>query len=83
MITIYGGAGCPWCERAKALAEDTGLKYEYKDVKQDTQARSEFDELFPTARTIPQIMWNGNHFESYQKFAEEVQNTRNYGDGPI
>lgn len=83
MITIYGGAGCPWCQRAKELAEGSGLKFEYKDVKADPEARREYDELFPNARTIPQIMWNGNHFDSYKAFAEEVQNTRNYGEGAI
>ena len=29
MITIYGKTHCPYCDAAKALCEQKGLKYEY------------------------------------------------------
>lgn len=83
MVTIYGAAGCIWCDRAKVLAESSGLEYEYIDVKSSDQLKQDFMQRFPGVTTIPQIVWYDKHLGGYTQFAEEVVNTRNYGDGPI
>jgi glutaredoxin len=34
-------------------------------------------------KTVPQVFWNGNHIGGFEEFAQEIENTRNFGDGPF
>lgn len=83
MIKIYGKPACPWCVKAKKLAERYGMKYEYIDI----QYKEGFDELsskLSEVKTVPQIWWHDNHIGGYEEFAIEVENTSGgYGDGKI
>ena len=54
MIEIYGKTFCPYCDKAKALCEREGYEYKYKQLDEDFTREGFFD-LFPTARTFPQI----------------------------
>ena len=54
MIEIFGKPQCPFCDKAKALAERKGYDYEYLQLDVDF-TRDELFEQFPTARTFPQI----------------------------
>jgi glutaredoxin len=54
MIEIYGKTQCPFCDRAKALCEQKGVDYVYYQLDVDFD-REKLLELFPTARTFPQI----------------------------
>lgn len=83
MVTIYGTPGCVWCERAKVLAESSGIKYQYIDVASSEETKNEFKERFPGVMTVPQIVWYDRHIGGYTEFAREVEETRNYGDGQI
>jgi glutaredoxin len=83
MITIYGAEWCVFCKKAKKLAEDRGLKHEWKDVE-NIPLYEEMKALSPTSKTIPQIFWNGNYIGGYDAFAIEVENTiGGYGDGKV
>lgn len=83
MVTIYGTPSCVWCERAKVLAESSGIKYQYIDVTSSEETKNEFKEKFPGVMTVPQIVWYDRHIGGYTEFAREVEETRNYGDGQI
>jgi len=78
MITIWGGPRCSWCDRAKSLAEQHELKYEYILID-GPEKMQELSALVPGARTVPQIFWNDRHIGGYQEFASEIENTRNFG----
>ena len=54
MIEIYGKENCPFCDRAKELCEQSGYEYNYNQLDVDFN-RDELLELFPDARTFPQI----------------------------
>ena len=82
-VYIYGAPGCIWCERAKDLAKQYDLEFTYVDVKENIDNQKAFRMRFPDAKTIPQIVWNGNHIGGYTEFATEIENTRNYGDGQV
>lgn len=82
MICIYGNTNCVWCDRAKELCKQYGLEYEYKSI-QVPEFFQELQEKLPGVRSVPQIFWHGKHIGSYNELAEEIQNTRNYGDGQI
>ena len=64
MITIYGKTQCPYCDAAKALCEQKGLQYEYKQLGMDF-GREEMIETFPEARTFPQIIFEGEKIGGY------------------
>ena len=74
MIEIYGKPMCPFCDKAKALCETRGYKYTYKSLGTD-YTKEELLENFPGARTVPQIVVNGEKvggFDSFTKYIEET-----------
>lgn len=78
MIVIYGASWCGYCQKAKALAEQYQLDFEYRDVD-NSEMKQQLKSILPTAKTIPQIWWHGKHIGGYDDFAREVENTRNFG----
>ena len=54
MIEIYSKPSCPYCVKAKNLCEQQGYEYTYKMLDEDF-TREELFEIFPGARTFPQI----------------------------
>jgi|TARA_B100001105_G_C22394042_1_gene445823 glutaredoxin len=69
MIEIYGKENCPFCDRAKELCEQSGYEYNYNQLDVDFN-RDELLELFPDARTFPQITVGGEYIGGYQQFDE-------------
>ena len=80
MIEIYGKPQCPFCDRAKALCEQRGLEYTYKSLGTD-YTREELLELFPNARTVPQIIIQGNKIGGYDKLTTYLEETGYNGTG--
>ena len=72
-IEIYGKTFCPYCDKAKALCEREGLEYSYKELDKDFN-REEFFNIFPTARTFPQIKIDGNDIGGYTELDAWWQN---------
>ena len=66
MIEIYGKPMCPFCDRAKALCEQKGYEYTYKQLGEDFD-RDFMLEKFPTARTFPQIVAHGEAIGVFQE----------------
>ena len=64
MIEIYGKTFCPYCDKAKALCERESYEYSYKQLDKDF-TREDFFDMFPTARTFPQIKINGELIGGY------------------
>tara|TARA_B100000963_G_scaffold251060_1_gene219958 strand:- start:1592 stop:1825 length:234 start_codon:yes stop_codon:yes gene_type:complete len=75
MIEIYGKPFCPFCDKAKALCEQKGYEYTYKQLDVDF-TREELFEKFPTARTFPQITATGVYLGGYTEFAEWSEGLR-------
>jgi glutaredoxin len=72
-IEIYGKTFCPYCDKAKALCEREGYDYSYKELDKDF-SRDEFFNIFPTARTFPQIKIDGNDVGGYTELEAWSQN---------
>ena len=72
-IEIYGKTFCPYCDKAKALCEREGYEYSYKELDKDF-SREEFFDIFPTARTFPQIKIDGNDVGGYTELEAWSQN---------
>ena len=80
MIEIYGKPQCPFCDRAKALCETRQLPYKYFQLGEDF-TRDEVLEMFPGARTFPQIKVNGNSIGGYDKLGTYLEETGYNGTG--
>lgn len=80
MIEIYGKAACPFCEQAKALCETRQLTYKYYQLDTDF-TRSELLEMFPTAKTFPQIKVHGVSIGGYDKLGTYLEETNYNGTG--
>jgi glutaredoxin len=80
MIEIYGKPACPYCDKAKALCEIRGFKFSYKSLGTD-YTREELMEMFPTARTVPQIKVNGTSIGGYDQLVKYVEETGYTGTG--
>ena len=63
-VIIYSKPGCGYCEMAKQLATAKGCEVEYLMMGQDFGAKQMF-ELFPSARTLPQILVDGEAIGGY------------------
>jgi|TARA_B110000908_G_scaffold18578_1_gene20878 glutaredoxin 3 len=66
MIEIYGKEQCPFCDQAKALCETKAIEYTYKQYGKDFN-RDEMMSTFPTARTFPQIILDGEKIGGFQE----------------
>jgi glutaredoxin len=82
MIQIYGKPQCPYCDRAKALCETKQLKYTYKQLDVDF-TREEVLEMFPGARTFPQIKIHNNSIGGYDQLVKYLDETGYNGTGYV
>ena len=67
IVEIYGKEQCPFCTKAKGLAEREGHEFTYKQLGIDFEF-PEFMETFPTARTFPQIIVDGEKVGGYTEY---------------
>jgi glutaredoxin 3 len=63
-VEIYSTPNCGYCKMAKQLAEGKGLDVDYKMMGEEFTP-TEFREAFPTARTFPQIIVDGEKIGGY------------------
>jgi glutaredoxin 1 len=80
MITIYGKPSCGFCTKAKRFCEDRSFAYEYKDVTTST-FMEELKEVYPEARSVPQIFINGDRVGGYNELLSYVEETGYTGTG--
>jgi len=66
-VEIYSKPACTFCVQAKALAERKGYELTYKMLDEDF-TREDLMEAFPTARTFPQIVVNGDKIGGFTEF---------------
>ena len=71
-IDIYGKPQCPFCDKAKALCEQKGYDYTYHQLNVDFSKEERF-ELFPSARTFPQIRVNEVNIGGYDQLNQWSQ----------
>ena len=72
IVEIYGKEQCPFCTKAKGLAEREGHEFTYKQLGIDFEF-PDFMEIFPTARTFPQIIVDGEKVGGYTEYESLVK----------
>ena len=63
-VEIFTGPRCGYCHAAKALLQQLGFGFTERDVT-DPEVMKEMRQRFPHARTIPQIIIDGEHVGGY------------------
>ena len=75
-IEIYSKDNCPFCDKAVFLAQqlvqESHHKYVVHKLGVDFQM-SDMLELFPTARTFPQIVLDGKNIGGYTEFSQLIK----------
>lgn len=80
MIEIFGKPMCPFCDKAKMLCETRKYEYTYKSLGTD-YTKEELLEMFPGARTVPQIIVDGKKIGGYNELLAYVEETNYTGTG--
>ena len=80
MITIYGKEGCPFCVKARDLCESRAYNYRYLTMGVD-YPRDQFFEIFPSAKTVPQIIINETKIGGYNELVQYIEETGYNGTG--
>lgn len=68
-IEIYSKTGCAQCDEAERIVQATEHTYNKLMLDNDF-TRDQLFEIFPTARTFPQIMVDGNAIGGLQQLKE-------------
>lgn len=55
---VWSKYHCPYCDQAKALLKQKGISFEERKIG-DGWTKEELLEAIPTARTVPQIILDG------------------------
>ena len=71
-LVIYGASGCPYCVKAKELANRHGIRVQYIDLSVDNEAKRFIIEDMG-ARTVPQIFHEGKHIGGYTELVEYLK----------
>jgi glutaredoxin len=69
---VWSKYNCPYCDQAKALLKQRGIKYEERKIG-DGYSREELLEAVPTARTVPQIFLDGNLIGGFTELKKHLQ----------
>jgi glutaredoxin 3 len=83
-VVVWSKYHCPYCDQAKALLSQKGIKFEERKIG-DGYTREELLESIPAARTVPQIVINGDvigGFADLKRYFEQEQHV-GFGDGEI
>jgi glutaredoxin 3 len=71
---IWSKYNCPYCDQAKALLTQRGIKYEERKIG-DGYTREELLEAVPNARTVPQIFINNQLIGGFTELRRHIEET--------
>lgn len=79
-VVVYSKPNCPYCVRAKHLLQNYSIPFTEKVVGVDV-TREELLEAAPNARTVPQIIINGEVIGGYEQLSSYIEETNFNGTG--
>jgi glutaredoxin 3 len=65
-VIVWSKYYCPYCDQAKSLLQLNGIKFEERKIG-DGWTKEDLLENIPTARSVPQIVVNGNLVGGYNE----------------
>jgi glutaredoxin 3 len=79
-VIIWSKYNCPYCDQAKALLKQRDVQFEERKIG-DGYTKEELLEAIPTARTVPQIIINGNLIGGFTELRKYIDETGFNGTG--
>jgi glutaredoxin len=79
-VIIWSKYNCPYCDQAKALLKQRDVQFEERKIG-DGYTKEELLEAVPTARTVPQIIINGNLIGGFTELRKYIDETGFNGTG--
>lgn len=70
-VIVWSKYYCTYCDQAKALLKQKGIAFEERKIG-DGWTKEELLESVPTARTVPQIVINGNTIGGYTELRKHL-----------
>jgi len=71
-VIVWSKYHCPYCDQAKALLSQKGIKFEERKIG-DGWSKEELLESVPTARTVPQILINGELIGGFTELKKHLE----------
>jgi glutaredoxin len=68
---VWSKYHCPYCDQAKALLTQKGIQFEEKKIG-DGYTKEELLEAIPTARTVPQIILDGELIGGFTELKQKL-----------
>ena len=65
--TVWSKNQCPYCVMAKNLLRSNGVEYEERNISEGPWTKEQLLEAVPHARTLPQIILDGNLIGGYDQ----------------
>jgi len=69
-VKVYSTASCPFCDKAKQLLNKWSIPYEEVRIDTDQAGLREFAEVTNGARTVPQILIDGECIGGFTELTE-------------
>jgi glutaredoxin 3 len=79
-VIIWSKYNCPYCDQAKALLTQRNVQFEERKIG-DGYTKEELLEAVPNARTVPQIIINGNAIGGFVELRKYIDETGFNGYG--
>jgi glutaredoxin 3 len=79
-VIIWSKYNCPYCDQAKALLKQRDVQFEERKIG-DGYTKEELLEAVPNARTVPQIIINGNLIGGFTELRKYIDETGFNGTG--
>lgn len=80
---VWSKYHCPFCDQAKALLDQKGIKYEEKKIG-DGYSKEDLLEAVPNARTVPQIFFDNQLIGGFTELKRYLEETAGgFGDGRL
>lgn len=70
-VILWSKYHCPYCDQAKALLKQKGIPFEERKIG-DGWTKEELLESVPSARSVPQIIINGNAIGGYTELRKHL-----------
>lgn len=80
---VWSKYNCPYCDQAKALLTQRGIKYEERKIG-DRYSIEDLLEAVPNARTVPQIFIYNQLIGGFTELRQHLEQTAGgFGKGEI
>ncbi|MDH3633960.1 MAG: glutaredoxin 3 [Gammaproteobacteria bacterium] len=69
-VTVYSTANCPYCTNVKTLLDKWKIAFDEVRIDEDQAAMKQFAEQTGGARTVPQIIIDGESIGGFTELTE-------------